>query len=438
MKLRLTVLVVLLAFQIGQSDEFAYILCEGNFNSANASLWQLSDTNELIGPVHWDVDDNPLGDVGQNLKIHQDKLYIVMNNSNSLEVMALNGGATYERTISLTYAGPRDIAFVDDHAYITCWYLPGILALDLNTWQIDDTIAINGLPDNIIADNGRLYTSIAMNIDWSAADKVIALDSTGGEYAPSDTFTVISGPNQLLLNNDKLYVLSTYYDASWNTYTGTSCIDLTSGNVTMKDLGITTNFCDDIALINGSIYRSYNGGVAPLTDSLTINSTKAIGSFSGVYSMAFNGTYIFMGLSDYSAPDQVVILDTLGNIINTLTVGVCPGSFAFVSYPATNKYFPAKTNLPADFTLMANYPNPFNSRTVIPFYLKNANHLKLAVYNLKGELVAVLADANYAAGYHTITWDGHDHHGLFVPTEMYLAQMKVQDLAQTMKMLLVK
>jgi len=438
MKLRMTLLMTLLAFQIGLADDYTYILCEGNYNSTNASLWQLTGTDQLTGPVHWDYSSNPLGDVGQNLKIYQDKLYIVMNNSNTLEVMSLAAsGATYERTIALTYAGPRDIAFVNDHAYITCWYLPGILTLNLNTWQIDDTISIDGLPDNIIADNGRLYTSIAMNTDWSSADKVIALDSTSGKYVPADTFTVITGPNQLRLNGNKLYALSTYYDAAWNTYTGTSRIDLTTGEVTTKNLGITTNYCDDITLINGLVYRSYNGGVAPLTDSLTINADKTIGNYSGVYSMAFNGTHIFLGLSDYNAPDQVVILDTLGTVINTLSVGVCPGSYAF--YNSSNAIAEKHTAATPDaFQLLANYPNPFNSRTVIPFYLGTANSVRLAVYNLKGELVAELAEADFAAGYHTIAWDGFDRRGLSVPAGIYLTRINVSGKTLTRKMLFVK
>ncbi|HOU16507.1 MAG TPA: hypothetical protein PKX09_01345, partial [Candidatus Marinimicrobia bacterium] len=351
MKQKLTLLAIVTIFQISLAQNFTYILCEGNFNTINASLWQLTGTSELIGPVHWNFADNPLGDVGQNLKVYQEKLFIVMNNSNSLEVMSLSNGATYERTIDLPFAGPRDIAFVNNHAYITCWYLPGILSLDLNTWQIDDTIFINGLPDNIIADDGKLYTSIAMNTDWSPADKVLALGLISGEFTPVDTFTVITGPNQLLLYENKLYVLSNYYDDAWNTYTGTSCINLETNQVTKRDQGLSFNFCDDLALINDKIYRSYNGGVAPLTDSLTIDINKIIGNYAGIYSMAFDGKNIFIGLSDYSAPDQVVILDTLGNEINTLNVGVCPGSFAFYQQPNAEIFTDEKNGILSDFLL---------------------------------------------------------------------------------------
>ncbi|HRU93474.1 MAG TPA: FlgD immunoglobulin-like domain containing protein [Candidatus Marinimicrobia bacterium] len=437
MKQKLTLLAIITIFQISLAQNFTYILCEGNFNTTNASLWQLTGTSELIGPVHWDFTDNPLGDVGQNLKVYQEKLFIVMNNSNSLEVMSLSNGATYEQTIDLPSAGPRDIAFMNDHAYITCWYLPGILSLDLNTWQIDDTISIDGLPDNIIADDGKLYTSIAMNTDWSPADKVLALGLLSGEFTPVDTFTVITGPNQLLLYENKLYVLSNYYDDAWNTYTGTSCINLETNQVTKRDQGLSFNFCDDLALINDKIYRSYNGGVAPLADSLTIDTNKIIGNYAGIYSMAFDGKNIFIGLSDYSAPDQVVILDTLGNEITTIEVGVCPGSYAFYNSPnaiADNR----NASTLVDFKLLANYPNPFNSRTVIPFYLNNANRVQLAVYNLKGELVAELAHADFSAGQHTVAWDGRNRQGLSAPAGMYFTRLKVDSKTQVQKMLFVK
>ena len=438
MKQKLTLLAIITIFQISLAQNFTYILCEGNFNTTNASLWQLTGTSELIGPVHWNFTDNPLGDVGQNLKVYQEKLFIIMNNSNSLEVMSLSNGATYERTIDLPFAGPRDIAFVNNHAYITCWYLPGILSLDLNTWQIDDTISINGLPDNIIADDGKLYTSIAMNTDWSPADKVLALESVSGEFTPIDTFTVITGPNQLLLYENKLYVLSNYYDDTWNTYTGTSCINLETNQVTKRDHGLSFNFCDDLALINDKIYRSYNGGVAPLTDSLTIDINKIIGNYAGIYSMAFDGKNIFIGLSDYSAPDQVVILDTLGNEINTLNVGVCPGSFAFYQQPNAEIFTDEKNGILSDFLLMPNYPNPFNSNTIIPFYLKNTNLVQLTIYNLKGELITKLTDDYFTSGYHSVTWNGCDQYGRLSPAGVYFAEIRVRGQVHVRKMMYLK
>ena len=61
--------------------------------------------------------------------------------------------------------------------------------------------------------------------------------------------------------------------------------------------------------------------------------------------------------------------------------------------------------LPEQFELLQNYPNPFNPNTVIRFQLPENSHVKLTVYNLLGEVVAELADEEWKAGSHEITFD---------------------------------
>jgi hypothetical protein len=61
--------------------------------------------------------------------------------------------------------------------------------------------------------------------------------------------------------------------------------------------------------------------------------------------------------------------------------------------------------LPTEFSLDQNYPNPFNPTTTIKFGLPSNSQVKLRVYNLLGETVAVLADQSMAAGYHSFNFD---------------------------------
>lgn len=60
---------------------------------------------------------------------------------------------------------------------------------------------------------------------------------------------------------------------------------------------------------------------------------------------------------------------------------------------------------PGTFTLHQNYPDPFNPVTSIGFRLVKEDRVRLAVYDVRGRQVAVLANSIMAPGLHRITWD---------------------------------
>ena len=62
--------------------------------------------------------------------------------------------------------------------------------------------------------------------------------------------------------------------------------------------------------------------------------------------------------------------------------------------------------LPSVFALGAVYPNPFNPAAVVPFALPEAAAVELAVYDMLGRRVAVLAEGAYPAGRHRVVFDG--------------------------------
>ncbi len=64
--------------------------------------------------------------------------------------------------------------------------------------------------------------------------------------------------------------------------------------------------------------------------------------------------------------------------------------------------------LPLDFGLAQNAPNPFNKGTVIDFWLPAAGEADLAIYNLLGQRVALLASGHQSAGRSEVVWNGLD------------------------------
>ena len=60
---------------------------------------------------------------------------------------------------------------------------------------------------------------------------------------------------------------------------------------------------------------------------------------------------------------------------------------------------------PKSFELQENYPNPFNPSTNIKYSLPEASDVSIKVFNVMGQQVAQLANGNYPAGYHQVTFD---------------------------------
>ncbi len=63
------------------------------------------------------------------------------------------------------------------------------------------------------------------------------------------------------------------------------------------------------------------------------------------------------------------------------------------------------TTVPEHFALNANYPNPFNPQTTIPFELQQAGSVTLDIYSVDGRHITTLLDQHMQAGRHKITWD---------------------------------
>ncbi|MFH1570409.1 MAG: choice-of-anchor D domain-containing protein, partial [Gemmatimonadota bacterium] len=80
--------------------------------------------------------------------------------------------------------------------------------------------------------------------------------------------------------------------------------------------------------------------------------------------------------------------------------------------------------LPAAVRLSPPYPNPFNAETVLVYELPEAAPAQLVVYNLLGQPVRQLVDAQVAAGTHVAVWDGRDDQGQRVTSGTYFLVLR--------------
>lgn len=90
-------------------------------------------------------------------------------------------------------------------------------------------------------------------------------------------------------------------------------------------------------------------------------------------------------------------------------------------------------NPPLQFTLEQNYPNPFNPSTKIKFGLAENTNVKLAVYNLLGELVAILINNQLSAGFYEVEFNATS-----LPSGMYIYSIETPVFKEVKKMMLMK
>ena len=93
--------------------------------------------------------------------------------------------------------------------------------------------------------------------------------------------------------------------------------------------------------------------------------------------------------------------------------------------------------LPEQFELGANYPNPFNPSTMIPYQLPAAMYVRLEVFNILGQRVATLVDGERPSGFHTASWDATDAAGQAVGAGVYLYRLSGGGVHLTRSMLLI-
>lgn len=88
---------------------------------------------------------------------------------------------------------------------------------------------------------------------------------------------------------------------------------------------------------------------------------------------------------------------------------------------------------PAAFDVSQNYPNPFNPTTTISFSLPEEAHVRLDVFNVRGQRVANLVDETKGAGVHRILFDASS-----LSSGIYYYRVIVGDRVETRKMILLK
>ena len=94
--------------------------------------------------------------------------------------------------------------------------------------------------------------------------------------------------------------------------------------------------------------------------------------------------------------------------------------------------------IPEQYNLLQNFPNPFNSQTIIRFEVPTNSKIKIEIFNILGQRVKTLINEEKSPGSYSINWNGENDFSDIVNSGIYLLKLSSEKFSATKKMILLK
>ena len=322
-----------------QSSAGVYVVNEGNFQRGNSSLTvYLPDSNTAYQDVFALANGRNLGDTGSDIVVYSGKAYVVVNGSQKIEVISLDG---YKSVGTLTIPGkrgPYKLTILNDaKAFVTNISDTCITEFNPSTLQITtDRIKVGNNPMGIVGVNGKVYVC---NSGFGYDSTVTVLNATTGRLVK--TLSVGGSPSEIGVSpNNEVIVKcdgrSDYINPANDT--PGSILKISSDNdvvtirailplVTYGHPGRMTISNKGVGFFQGKtgiIKFSYSG------TGLSIGGTPfaAVTGYGLAYDDATDRLYV-TDAKDYTQPGDVYVFDVEGQQKAKFQAGVIPGVIAF-------------------------------------------------------------------------------------------------------------
>ncbi|OBX25940.1 hypothetical protein LX77_01561 [Gelidibacter algens] len=306
----------------GDFDNGYFISNEGNFGTPNASITFIgSDLTEPINNIFQKVNGSGLGDVLQDVAFDDDYAFMVVNNSNKIEVV---NRYTFQSVATITekISQPRFAVVEEGKLYVTNSATNSVEIFDAKSFAHLTTIEVNKAVEEIKEDNDFIYV---MNTLYDTnynniSNNITVIDSKTNTIIKD--ITVGIGLNSIEIEDGILYALHntgiTKITTSNNAVIGE--IAFAEGLTNANKLEIEDNF---IYFVSGSKIFKFNKDVMSLTNTELLDTQVSDESyFIGYGFNVVNDKIFYTDVKGFTQNSEVKVYDLDGKLLKTFTAGI--------------------------------------------------------------------------------------------------------------------
>lgn len=314
------------------------IVNEGGFGAANASVGFIGENGVYQPEIFKNVNGENLGDVAQSIYTHEDKAYIVLNGSGTMEVV---NRYTFEKegTISSGLANPRYVIIENNKAYVSNWGDPTnpdddyLAVVNLNSLTVESTISVVEGPEKMTSKNGKVF--VAHMGGWGYGNSVSVINTSNNTV--SANLSTADVPHGIFEENNYLYVLCSG-KAAWTgdeTQGGLYVFDISTNNLIFNHSFATGVHPSHLEKDNGTLYYTIDDKVFSADFNALNLPTVPLFSLSdqgvyGVYGFAVNNGKIYVAdAGDYVSNGKIFVYSSDSGDLTSYSVGLLPNSFGF-------------------------------------------------------------------------------------------------------------
>ncbi|MGE0560476.1 MAG: DUF5074 domain-containing protein [Flavobacteriales bacterium] len=305
------------------------IINEGTFGWNNASVTLYNkNTNNVNQNVFKNANNSSnLGDVAQSFIQIGNKGYIVVNNSNKIEVVNMSN---FTSTATITgFNSPRYMLPINSSkAYVSDLYSNSIQVVNLNSNSISKNIAVSGWTEQMVLFNDTAYVCDMTNNNILIVNTITDVLVDSVKVGKSPNSIVLDKNNQLWVMCSGGFSVENPKLIQFNPANRTITQTLTFPNIADSPGSLTLNGSKDVLhFINSNIYQmNINSTTLPFSALISSNSNI----FYGLGVDPKNNDVYVADAIDYVQNGKVYRYSSSGNLIHQFTAGIIPGNFWFI------------------------------------------------------------------------------------------------------------